>query len=406
MAILTTSILKKNALFRAGELTDGTSPYDSKALEYMNQIYRAIMSGGNEFDLELGAVWTWAKAKQPATIVLQPKVSGSVDVTNGSTAITFSAPIASSMRGQWFKVSGRTEVFRISSHAAASANAVIDTPYTEDTGTALPFEIYILEYDLPIAIERITAPMVVNRQQNFESPEDGLIYQVDAANINYNFPMKFLPEEVPQQYAQVSRDEFGSVRVRFNASAGSQTRVAFDYIPTYSPLYEAILENGTSAINTTTNTFSVARPHGLINGTKVVFDVINSSTLPSGLSLEKIYYVVGATSLTFQVSLTEGGSAVALGTAGVGEISISNIPIIPDSFSNVLEYGSSAYLMIDKNDERAESLAALTKSKMAAMIASNNREMAQASGGRLGQMIPRMDMYSGPRRYWRQSVTP
>jgi hypothetical protein len=43
---------------------------------------------------------------------------------------------------------------------------------------------------------------------------------------------------------------------------------------------------------------------------------------------------------------------------------------------------------------------------MAAMINANDREMSQSSGGRIGQMIPRMDMYSGPKRYWRQSVTP
>lgn len=418
MAIQTTSILKRSALFRAGELTDGTSPYDSKALEYMNQIYRAVLSGGNEFDLEFGIVWSWARARQPATLVLQPKVTGFVDVTNGSSAISFFTPdpgnpgqwlplpISPSMRGQWFKVVGRTEVFRVSAHTSGDDFASIDALYTEDTGAKLPFEIYIVEYDLPVQIERLTAPMVVSRQQNFEAPEDGLIYQVDPVNMDQNFPMKFLSEDVPQQFAQVSRDEFGNIRVRFSSSVGIQTRVAFDYIPLYSPLYEAILENGTSAINVSTNTITTPRPHGLINGTKVVFDVMNSSTLPSGLSLERIYYVVNATTSTLQVSLTEGGAVVALGTVGLGDISISNIPIIPDSFSNVLEYGASAYLMIDKNDDRAESLAALTKSKMAAMIAANSREMSQASGGRMGQMIPRMDMYSGPRRYWRQSVTP
>ena len=123
-------------------------------------------------------------------------------------------------------------------------------------------------------------------------------------------------------------------------------------------------------------------------------------------SSDLIYYVVNKTANTLKVALTPGGTAVAFGTAGSGNISFSNIPIIPASFSNVLEYGASTYLMIDKNDDRAESLAGLTKSKMAAMISANDREMAQSSGGRVGQFIPRLDMYSGPRRYWKQSVTP
>ena len=406
MALLTTSVLKKNALFRAGELTDGTSPYDSKALEYMNQVYRAVLAGGNEFDLSLGSPWTWARAEQPGTLVLKPKLSLTVAVVNGSSSITFSAPIAVSIQGQWFKVTGCPEVFRVISHTAGSASAVIDTDFTDLTNAAIACEVYFLEYDLPVAIERLIAPMVVNRQQMMDAPKDGLIYQVDLANMNMNWPIKYLGEQIPDQFAKISSDQFGNSRIRFNQSAGVQTRVSFDYIPIYPDLYEAILENGTSAINLATDTITTPGPHGLSNGTQVVFDVINSSTLPSGLALETIYYVVNKTSNTFQVSLSLGGAPVVFGSVGSGTISVSNLPIIPASFSNVLEYGACTYLMIDKNDDRAESIAGLTKSKMAAMITANDREMAQSSGGRVGQMIPRMDMYSGPRRYWKQSVTP
>lgn len=406
MAIQSTSVLKNNALFRAGELVDGTSSYDSKALEYMNQIYRAILAGGNEFDLELGSPWSWARSVQPGTIVLQPKVNVVANLTNGSSTVTLSAGVSPSMTGQWFKVVGRSEIFRITAHTSGASSLTIDTAYTEETGTNLSSEIHIIEYDLPGSIERLIAPMVVNRQQNFEAPLDGLIYQVDLANINLNFPLKFLPEEIPQQFAVVSKDQFGSMRVRFNASVGSQTRVSFDYIPVYSELYEAILENETSAVNVSTNTFTTVEPHGLSNGTKVVLDPIQNSSLPSSLVIDQIYYVINAASKTFQISSTLGGAAQAFGTVGSGTLSISTIPIIPPAFSHVLEYGASTYLMIDKNDSRSEAFAGLTKAKMAAMISANDREMAQASGGRVGQMIPRLDMYSGPRRYWRQNVSP
>ena len=406
MALQTTSVLKRNALFRAGELIDGTSSYDSKALEYMNQIYRAILSGGNAFNIELGSPWTWARSEAPATLVLKPKLSLTVAVVNGSSTITFSAPVAQSLAGQWFKVDGESEVYRISSHSAASATAVIDAAYTDDTNASVACEVYFLEYDLPGSIERLIAPMLVNKQQPFSAPLDGLIYQVDLSNMNENYPIKYLPEEIPQQFAVLSKDSFGSMRIRMNASAGELTRVSFDYIPTYPDLYESILENIASSVNISTNTLTTNGPHGLTNGTQVVFDVIESGTLPAGLNREQIYYVVGATSTTLQVSTTLGGGAVDITALGSGSFSFSNIPIIPPSFSNVLEYGASTYLMIDKNDDRAESLAGLTKSKMAAMISANDRELAQSSGGRVGQFIPRLDMYSGPRRYWRQSVTP
>lgn len=394
MAIQTTSYLKKSALFRAGELTDGTSPYDSKCLDYINQIYRAILAGGNEFDVELGSPWSWARSQNPATIVLQTKYeTGSVSVVNGSTTITFSSAPTLSLEGQWFKVVGRPETFRINSHAALSATATIDTPYTDTTASNLNFTVYFLEYDLPVKIERIIGPMTVDRQQEFSAPKDGLIYQVDMLNMNEIWPIKFVGENVPQQFAILSKDTDGDVRVRFNSQVGYQTRVAFDYIPVYSPLVE--LSVLAANVNASTETIT-APDHGLLNGAEVVF---NSSAIPE-VEINKQYFVIGATKNTFQISLTKGGAAVNFSVAG--DIEFSSVPILPPTFRDILDYGSAFYLMVDKNDERSEPYAALTKSKMRAMIAATDREMAQASAGRLGELIPRMDMYTGPRRYWRQ----
>lgn len=403
MAMSETSVseLKKRALFRVGELTDGTSPYDSKALEYINQIYRAILAGGNEFELELGSPWSWARAQNPATFVLQTKVSGLVSVTNASSTISFVESdgsggfipfnLSPSVEGQWFKVTGRPELFRVVSHVSGTSSAVIDTAYTDITASGLEFDVYFVEYDLPVKVERIIAPMVVQRQQQFAAPKDGLIYQVDLSNMNDNWPMKQMPEEVPQQYAILSRDSDGDIRVRMNAQAGSQTRISFDYIPIYSPLVEISpeLTNGNANIDFDDN--------GLINGAEVM---VTENITSSGFTLNQVYYVVNSTKDTFQLSTTKGGSAIVPGASGT--ISISSIPILPKTFRDILDYGASFYVMLDKNDERSEAYFRLCQSKMKAMIAANNREMGQASAGRLGEMIPRMDMYTGPRRYWRQ----
>lgn len=53
--------------------------------------------------------------------------------------------------------------------------------------------------------------------------------------------------------------------------------------------------------------------HGLANGDVVVFQSITTTT---GISINVRYYVVGATTNTFQVATTYGGSAVALTTDG------------------------------------------------------------------------------------------
>lgn len=56
--------------------------------------------------------------------------------------------------------------------------------------------------------------------------------------------------------------------------------------------------------------------HGLKDGNAVVFST--TTTLPAGLSLATTYYVVSATSTTFKVAATRGGSAIDITTTGTG----------------------------------------------------------------------------------------
>ncbi len=56
--------------------------------------------------------------------------------------------------------------------------------------------------------------------------------------------------------------------------------------------------------------------HGLVNGNIISFNSINTTT---GISISTIYYVINATANTFQVSLTQGGTAIALTTNGSGD---------------------------------------------------------------------------------------
>lgn len=59
-----------------------------------------------------------------------------------------------------------------------------------------------------------------------------------------------------------------------------------------------------------------ATAHGLSNGDAVL--LVSEGTLPAGYSEDTVYYVVGKTDDTFQVSTTIGGSAVAITGDGTG----------------------------------------------------------------------------------------
>lgn len=70
--------------------------------------------------------------------------------------------------------------------------------------------------------------------------------------------------------------------------------------------------------------------HGLSNTNRVIITAVNAETIPAGLSATVLYFVVGAATDTFQVSLTSGGSAVAI-TAD-GEVFFQDC--VPETFTN------------------------------------------------------------------------
>lgn len=90
----------------------------------------------------------------------------------------------------------------------------------------------------------------------------------------------------------------------------------------------AIRGFGTSnAADVTADTVSSAA-HGLANTDRVMLFNVFAESLPAGLSEGTIYFVVGAATDTFQVSLTSGGAAVNI--TGVGELMFQKI--VPEIF--------------------------------------------------------------------------
>ena len=56
--------------------------------------------------------------------------------------------------------------------------------------------------------------------------------------------------------------------------------------------------------------------HGLANTNRVIVQTLVGQTLPAGLSATVVYFVIGATTDTFQVALTSGGAAVDITANG------------------------------------------------------------------------------------------
>jgi hypothetical protein len=106
----------------------------------------------------------------------------------------------------------------------------------------------------------------------------------------------------------------------FNAVTGNTN----NYLG-YLPFGGSLRTFGTAnAADVTANTISSAA-HGLVNTDRVMVYNIFAETLPAGLTEGTLYFVVGATTDTFQVSLTSGGAAVDI--TGVGELFVQKFVI-------------------------------------------------------------------------------
>ena len=81
-----------------------------------------------------------------------------------------------------------------------------------------------------------------------------------------------------------------------------------------------INERQSFSVEAASDTFT-STAHGYSNGDKVSFV---GATLPSDIADTKTYYMIGATTDTFQVSLRLGGSALAITTDGNGYVGPEN----------------------------------------------------------------------------------
>jgi hypothetical protein len=77
----------------------------------------------------------------------------------------------------------------------------------------------------------------------------------------------------------------------------------------------------------TSNTIQSAA-NGLANSMQLLLYSVLAESLPTGLSSSTIYYVIGAATNTFQVSLTDGGAAVDI--TGQGELFF--VRVVPEPF--------------------------------------------------------------------------
>jgi hypothetical protein len=112
----------------------------------------------------------------------------------------------------------------------------------------------------------------------------------------------------------------------FNAGTGNAVG---NYLG-YAPINGSVKGFGTvNAAGVTADAITSAA-HGMANTDRVRVYNVFAESLPAGLTEGTMYFVVGATTDTFQVSLTSGGAAVDI--TAIGELYFQKV--IPETFAS------------------------------------------------------------------------
>lgn len=237
--VLTTDLVS-DALRRAGEVTDGTSEYQSAALDYINKGYSGLATGTLEQSQDTHVPWWWLQSATPGVITLVPNLGqgltdGTAAVFLGSTFVNLSAipldPIGNqiSLAGWNIKFQGvgtassAADVFRITAHTAGTTALTLDSNYT-GPNAVLNFNAFQLEYNGPSDLLYVIAPL-----RAYQTGKES-INVISKANMESMFPLTQITFGIPTDACLIAEQRF---RFSHYVGAGTTTmyvRVDFDYI--------------------------------------------------------------------------------------------------------------------------------------------------------------------------------
>lgn len=425
----TTADLCDKVLKRCGEPTNGNSAYEADVLEYLNKIQQTVVAGGNIFDVEVDEAWVWAKAKNPIVLTLEPAITtGTVAFVIGSEAITFSSGPAASVAGWFLKIDNEKEVYKIATHTAASTAAELTSPYLGTTGSK-NYKIFKLDYEIYPQYFTIDSS---NNKLDFKEASAGS--QITGTLTAGSYTAADLATHVGTVLTGTAgvgtyTSSFDTLTRKFTITqsvAGGAT--AFQLLGATGtnqdrnalPLLGFDDSDATGAL-----AYTAAYCTGGISRLVEPFQYFNFSGREA--------FVYGVDPLTFVKDhpLVDTVQSLPCSFTKInedphGKITVrfdsyplnkemltidwipvprdlkdntASVPIIPRKYSDILEFGASFFILLDKEDTKADAFQVLARAQLASMKKHNRAEEFR-TGKDFGRIVPRRDNYpnhKGPR---------
>ena len=414
-----TNDVKKFALARAGELTDGTSSYDSDALEFIIEAHRNIIGGSNLFNLSTNEPWIWAKSRYPIILNLQPKQTGACSLTQNSESGTFSVGPTPSLKGWFLKIDGRDSVFQIAEHTAGATAFELDADYPDDTGASLNFRAFKLDYDL------VPDQIIIDSENDKIDFEETASTELTSTLTHGTYSPSELATEIKTQMdtdgASVYTVSFASDTRKFtivsDGAGGGGILTLLGSTGTNSHRHTLPNLGYTQEDKSAALTYTSDQPLHAIERLPEPLSVHRSNDEPKNkifeidpklMSLEHQLHLIREEIPTRFATVRKkpDGTLVIRFNAYPAEITRVEIPWIPEpldlkdnstsepllpvNFRSILAYGAAHFIAEDRADDKATSFLAKAVAELQAMI-QQVRKQHSGNNPNYGRLIPRRD---------------
>ncbi len=430
----TTADILDEILQKAGEPTNGNSPFESIALTYANKVHHAIIGGGNIFNLEVDEPWVWARARAPIILELEPAyTTGTITFTNDDVNFTFSSSPVDSLEGWHLQVNGKSTVYKITKHNALDSQGQLDSSFIDDSGV-YNFRVFKLDYEvLPTYLyidskndridfqETASATLSTTLTHGAYTPLNLISHvaaQIDAAGANAY--VGTWDSVLKRNMITRTTTTAGTFFNMLGASGANKQRsvlplIGFDRLDqtgntTYTSAYTP------NSISRLIEPFKIFTGSFNINYPGYGRDPFIYSTDP--IRMQKDYPLASVREKVPDrfVRLTEEND----GTVWVRfnayppfktKVSIDWIPTpidlqdntasfpeLPRSDVDTLIHGAAAYIAFDKEDNKWEGFLNLTKTALQSMQ-KRNRSQLFRTGDNFAQIVPRADLDYSQRRF-------
>lgn len=421
----TTADIQNEVLQKAGEPTNGNSPFETIAMTYINKVHQAIIGGGSIFNIDVDEPWTWARSKHPIVLELEPAyVLGSVTFTVNDVNITFSEAPSVSVEGWHIQANGKPTVYRITKHNAGEQAAQIDSSFV-DTSGAYTYRAMKLDYQIqPVYMyvdssndridfrETAATVLTASLTHGAYTPANLVAHVVARLGATGTATWTGAYDSVSQAFSVTS----SVTSVLFGVTGANRKRSTMPLIgldqtdQTASSFTSVYIPNAISRLIEPFKIFQQSCDEPFIRSTD---PIRMQEDYPISMTEQRVpnrFCRVqednsGRITVRFN-SYPQYKTKVMIDWIPVPhdlQDNVASFPLIPRGDVDTLIHGAAAFIAFDKEDTKFDAFMKLVGSGLQAMQ-KKNRALLNRTGEYFAQIIPRQD-YIGPKKVLRYGYT-